>query len=335
MEHRLCAVIAAIAIAAALPGVASAHVGRTLPVATDFTARILAVTPGLHAVVVDGDQSLWLRVPAASTATVPGTLGEPLLRFDPGGVWLNLRSPTAQADGIDRFALRPAASPTAPPLWHRVTSGHAYRWHEHRLHLLEPLAHGRDTAGALGPWAVPVVVDGRRGGVRGVLDYTPPGAGWAWLGGAIALAVAAAVAATRWPQALTGLAIAATALAWALRIGRELYGRPSVGAVGYGGVALTCAIGAALLYGLTRRDTSVRRFTAFLVGFCALYEGLTMLPLLTHSIALSALPTRAARVLEVFLLAGGIGTLVGSIFGAVREGWAAEAAEAQWAGGKR
>jgi len=98
-------------------------------------------------------------------------------------------------------------------------------------------------------------------------------------------------------------------------VGRELYGRPDVPVTGWIGVALTCAIGAALLYGLTRRDGDARAFTAFFAGVGALYVGLTMPPPLTHAIALSVLPSAFARSLEVVVLGAGIGTLLGSVFG--------------------
>jgi hypothetical protein len=317
---RRAPVASIVAIAAlASPGVASAHVGKTAPVATNFAARIVGFqppAPALEAKVVDGDQMLWLRVPATATVLVPGVLGEPLLRFDARGVWLNLRSPTAQTDKIDRFDLRPSPNPLARPLWHRVSSGHAYAWHEHRLHLLEPLAQTRSSAGTLGPWSIPFVVDGRRHALDGVLDYRPPGPGWAWIGVACVLALAASagtvLARDRGPQAAVALGLASTLLIWAVRIGRGLYGRPTVGTVGYLGLALTSVVGAALLAGLLHRDRDIRVFTAFLAGFGSLYEGLTMLPVLTHATALTALPSGLARVAVVLILGLGAGALVGS-----------------------
>jgi hypothetical protein len=313
---RLLVVTGVVGIAIALPGVASAHVGRTLPVATDFTARITASVPGVTAKVVDGDQSLWLRAPAAAVVSVPGIFGEPLLRFDRRGIWLNLRSPTAQADGIDRTDLRPTAGGT-PPLWHRVTTGHSYLWHDHRLHALEPVARA---GGAAGPWSIPFVVDGAKRSLRGALHYSAPGAVWAWIAVPVVLALMSALAATRSASALVVLALAATAAVWAIRVGRELYGRPAVPIVGWIEIAITCVVGALFLFGLTRRSAGTRVFTAFFVGFGALYEGLTMLPVLTHAIALNALPSLLARIAEGVVIAAGIGTLGGSVFRPLLEG---------------
>lgn len=315
MQHRVALALGVVATAAALPSVASAHVGRTLPVATDFTARITVPVRGIDAKVTDGDQSLWLRLPASATATVPGVLGEPLLRFDRRGVWLNLRSPTAQSDRIDRTELRSTASGT-PPLWHRVTSGHSYLWHEHRLHALEPIAR---TTGSAGPWSIPLVFDGRRRSLRGVLDYSAPGAVWAWIAAPVILALAGAFVATRSAAALASLALTATAAVWAIRIGRELYGRPTVPVVGWIEIAITSLVGALFVFGLTRRNDGTRTFTAFFVGFGALYEGLTMLPLLTHAIALNALPSLLARIVEGIIVVAGIGALAGSVFGSLLE----------------
>ncbi len=192
-----------------------------------------------------------------------------------------------------------------------MTSGHSYLWHEHRLHALEPVAR---TAGSAGPWLVPFVVDGRPRSLRGVLEYSAPGPVWAWIAVPVMLALVAAAGALRSAATLIVLGLAATAAVWAIRVGRELYGRPTVPVVGWVEVAITCLIGGLFLFGLTRRNGGTRVFTAFFVGFGALYEGLTMLPLLTHAIALNALPTTLARILEVVVVVAGIGTLAGSVF---------------------
>ncbi len=325
MRRRLVA-LAAAAAALALPAAASAHAGTSAPVATNFDARIVGFHPpagGLEAKVVDGDRMLWLRVPAATTVVVPGVLGEPVLRFDTKGVWVNLRSLTAQTDRIDFLDLRPSANPRARPLWHRLTGGHAYAWHEHRLHVLEALAHGRRDAATLGPWSVPLLVDGRRHTLEGVLDYQPPRHVWLWLALACLLAVVLAAgtlaAGSRAPELVVALGLAATLLVWAVRVGRELYGRPGVGPGGYLDVFLTAAVGVALLVGLLHRDREVRLFTAFAAGFGSFYEGLAMLPVLTHSTALSVLPSGAARVAVALILGLGIGALVGSAVQGLRE----------------
>jgi hypothetical protein len=300
-----------------LPDTAFAHVGKSAPVATNFVAHISALQPAsatLAAKVVDGDRELWLRVTPPATVLIPGAENELLLRFDRDGVFVNLRSLTAQSDRIDPLALRPDPDPKAQPLWHRVSSGHSYRWHEHRLHILEPLAHGLHTTATVGRWTVPLLIDEHRHALTGTLVYHPSGSAWPWILLACGLAaLAAATLAVSAPLArrvAVFAALAGTLLVWMVRIGRELYGRPGVGVGGYIELALTSLVGVVLLWGLLYRDEEVRLFTAFLVGFGCLYQGLTMLPVITHAIALTTLPTLVARPSVAAILGLGGGVLV-------------------------
>ncbi|MGH2934278.1 MAG: hypothetical protein ACRDL2_07155, partial [Gaiellaceae bacterium] len=126
------------------------------------------------------------------------------------------------------------------------------------------------------------------------------------------------------PWGAVALALPGVLAVWALRISRELYGRPGAGAIGWIEVALGCVVGVALVWGLLRRDRAVRRFTAFLAGFGCLYQGLTMQAVLTHAVALTLLPTAAARLLVVLSLGLGAGALAG--------GWRSLAAQPVSAG---
>jgi hypothetical protein len=313
--RRAAGLFAAIAVLV-LPGTASAHVVRGAPVATDFSASIRGLVPpadAVHWAVVDGDRQLYLRVDPPATVAIPGALGEPLLRFTAAGVFVNRRSLTAESDKIATGALRPVANPHAPPRWSRLTSGHTYRWHEHRLHALEPLAAGRASEADLGHFSVPLVIDGRRHALIGTLRYRPPGRSWAWIaaGCGIALLVCALVAAARpaWEGATIAVAVAAVLLTGVARIARELYGRPDVTASGYLGVGFTVAIGAALLWALLRGGGGVPLFTACLVGIGALFQGIALWPVLTHGYALTVLPTTLARVAVTAMLGLGAGLL--------------------------
>jgi hypothetical protein len=309
---RHIAVASAVGSAALVfPGVALAHVGKGAPVATDFTARISGAVPGVRARVVDGDQMLWLAA-GPHSVVVRGVQGEPVLRFDRRGVSVNLRSLTAEADRIDRYDLLPATDARASPVWHRLTTGHTYAWHECRLHLLEALARKASGAARLGGWSVPLIVDGRRQMLRGVLDYTPPPSGWEWI--LIAAAIGAVVAGAAWTRrrSVVPLAVAAILIVWALRIGRGAYGRPTVTWEGWLDVYFSSLVGVLLLSGLLRRDRGVRTFVAFLVGFGAAYQGVTMFGVLTHSIALGLIPTGLARIGVALTLGLGEGLVVGS-----------------------
>ena len=314
-ERRIC-VCGAVAAALVLPEGAFAHVGRTAPVATNFEARITAIkppSPVVEAKVVDGDRQLWLRTRADAVVVIPGAEGEPLLRFDPAGVQVNLRSLTAQADRIDRLDLRPDTNPAARPHWHRLTSDHSYRWHEHRLHALEPLARGQRRRTVLGRWSVPLLIDGRRHSLAGVLVYRPPRFTWPLVILAVSIAALTtgtlAISATAARRTAVVAALVASLLVWVVRIGRELYGRPGVDAGGYIEIVLTSLVGTGLVYGLLHRDEGVRLFVALLAAAGCLYQGLTMLSVLTHAVALTELPTAPARLAVAVLLGLGGGVL--------------------------
>lgn len=313
---RQAAGVSAVLAALVLPGTAAAHVVRGAPVATDFSARIRGLVPpadAVRAVVVDGDRQLSLSVGPAMRVAIPGALGEPLLRFTPAGVFVNRRSVTAQSDRIATADLRPVGDPTAPPQWRRLTTAHTYRWHEHRLHGLEPLAAGRASETDLGRWSVPLVIDGRRYALMGTLRYRPPGATWAWIAGACGIAVLTcalvAVARPAWQRVTVAIAVAAVLLTGTARIARDLYGRPDVTASGYLAMVFTIAVGSALLWALLRGRSDVPLFTACLVGIGSLFQGIALSPMLTHGYALTALPTQAARATVTATLGLGAGLL--------------------------
>jgi hypothetical protein len=302
--------------ALAAPGVASAHAGKSALVATNFQAQITSLRPPtqtIDAKVVDGDRGLWLRAAPAATVLIPGAEGEPLLRFDQHGVFVNLRSLTAESDRIDRLDLQPDPNPHAPPRWHRLTSGHAYLWHEHRLHALEPLAHGHQLS-VLGNWSLPLLIDGQQHTLHGRLIYRPPAPVWPWLALAALLAATPSAAQAASPaagrRATTATTFAAVIVIWAVRIGRELYGRPDISWGAWLDIAFTSLAGIAFLAGLLHRDQRVRLFTAFLLGFGCLYQAWTTWPVLTHAVALTALPTKAAQAAVTAIIGLGAALLV-------------------------
>jgi len=293
---------------------AFAHAGKTAPVATDFQARIAGVEPAspeVEAKVVDGDAALWLRVRRRATVLIPGAEGEPMLLFDPRGVFVNTRSLTAQSDRIDPLQLRPDPNPRATPSWRRLTEDHTYRWHEHRLHALESLSRSHRATTVLGAWMVPLVIDGRSHRLVGTLVYHPPGSIWPWILLAVVLAAIPVAAAsfrpTRAGKIARWAAVPSVLVVWILRAARELYGRPEVGVIGYSAVALTCLVGTVLLYGLFHRDRSIRTFTALFAGIGGIYEGLTLLPVLTHAVPLTTLPSFLVRLAVAAALGLGAG----------------------------
>jgi hypothetical protein len=130
------AIVTALALCGlVLPGRADAH-GKSNVIALDYQARLTAgavVTSGVRARVLDGDRKLELTVETSRTVIVRGYGGEPFLRFSARGAEVNLDSPTAVADKLTPRRAVPVMSPTAPPRWSLLTSGHRLTWHDHRL----------------------------------------------------------------------------------------------------------------------------------------------------------------------------------------------------------
>jgi hypothetical protein len=160
---------------------------------------------------------------------------------------------------------------------------------------------------------VPLLIDGRPHSVEGALVYRPPGAAWPWILLACALAAVLSVTRALAPSVVrrvaVGAALVGALLVWTVRIGRELYGRPGVPVTGYVEIALTSLVGLVLLYGLLHRDRGVRLFTAWLISFGCIYQGLIMLPVITHAVALSVLPSPVSRLAVPSILGIGAGLL--------------------------
>jgi hypothetical protein len=314
---RRLSVLGVTSAALALAAPAHAHVGASNPVATNFEARIIAMrppAPGVTAKIVDGDGSLWLRSSPSTTVLIPGIQDEPLLRFDPNGVWVNTRSLTAQSDKIDRADLHPSFNPKLRPVWHRLTRAHVYIWHEHRLHALEVFAKVPRPPSVLGRWSMPMVIDGRHHALDGVLIYHRPGPVWPWFVLAAALALASAATMLRSRELGQHVAVRAalvvTLSVWAVRVGRDLYGRPAVSVDNWIDLGLTCLIGAGLVYSLLQRSPGGRLLGAFLAGFGGLAQAATTMPAFTRSIALSELPSTLVRVLLALALGLGADTAI-------------------------
>ena len=147
----------------AVPGTAGAHSGAPT-VALDFRLDLSPATRALTGVRVDlvgGDRGLRVRVDPETELIVLGELGEPFLRFDSGGVWVNRGSPTAAGARLARPSTESATS------WLLLTHGHSVRWHDHRL---APPRTAR--TGVAGSWSIPSC---SVGGVRPLRERT---CGW-------------------------------------------------------------------------------------------------------------------------------------------------------------
>ena len=304
MTRRVAAVCAAILVSLAQPAPALADADAA-PVATDQVARIGHVPPGIEAKVVDGDAALWMSVDPRMTVVVLGLRGEPFLRFTAAGVEENVHAPTVYLDRDLPQAVPAGLTASTPPLWRRVSTGRSYEWHENRL---------QGPASGTEGWTVPLMVNGVRSHVGGVLDRrAAPTRLWLWplavaivcaiavvrLGCDVARPVARVLAAAVLPAIVTG------------RLGRELYGHPGLSAWQTADAAITCALAAVLAYGLIRRRQVQTATLA--TGVWALYEGAFLLPALTNGYVLAALPATAERLAAAACLALGAAILLTAV----------------------
>jgi hypothetical protein len=305
------ALAVALMTAGVLPGFAQAH-GPVAPVALDYLARVGSVPAGLEAKVVDGDQRMWLQAPAGETVVVLDYAGAPYLRFSGSGIEVNHNSAMWYLNQTP-FALTPPAGlgPRTPPRWEPVSGGHAYGWHDGRLHALATVALNPG-ASFVGTWRVPIVVDGRSTAISGGLWHAPaPSIVWFWPIVVLLLCVLAAWRVRR-PEVdrrVAGvLGFAALAAILVAGLGRQLHGRPSVSVFQLVELA---AILAFVIWGLIRIGRRrAGAFTYFGIALVAVWEGFGLIPTLTNGFVLIALPAFVARAAAVVALGTAAGLIL-------------------------
>jgi hypothetical protein len=303
MNRRRAVVMLAAAIALIAPATAFAHGGPVIPVATRYAATVTSHPASLRVRVVDGDRQLWLDAPPADTVVVLGLAGEPYLRFTAEGVAINRRSPTTYLNRSQPVEPPATASTRKPPVWRTVSHGHSYRWHEDRLHALA-LTVRRPRPGTIGPWTIPLVVNGHAASIRGTLSYRqPPSLLWIWPL-PVALACLAAVLRLRSPRIehalLTVITLIALAAIVVSHLAQNLHGRPGLAASQLGWLAFAC--GFALLMGALLRRPRWRSLAALASARYALAAGLAFLPVLRDGTTLTSLSGSADRLTAVTAL---------------------------------
>src|SRR5215207_9325010 len=90
--------------------------------------------------ILGGDAQVQLDNRCNAVVTILGYEGEPYLRFSPGRVEENQRSP-ARWLNQDRYSTQPPpadASADANPDWQTVADGSRFAWHDHRIHWMAP-----------------------------------------------------------------------------------------------------------------------------------------------------------------------------------------------------
>ena len=290
---------------------AEAH-GPVAPIATTYLARVARLPAGLQALVIDGDQRLWLRASPSEMVVVLDYRGAPYLRFSRSGVDVNQNSAMYYLNQTPIAETPPSnLSTTTPPDWQRVSGAHDYGWHDGRLHALATVALSPG-ASYVGRWRIPVLVDGRLGSISGGLWHADaPSIVWFW---PIVVLLACVLAARRVRRnALDALVARVLAMAALIAIaiagvGRELHGRPSVSA---SQLATFAVIVAFVAWGLRRALLKrLGYFWLFAVSFVAIWEGVELIPTLVNGFVLAAMPAFMARTAAVICLGSGAGLLL-------------------------
>ena len=125
---------------AARPGVAEAH-GPIAAYGVELLREGSRSPGGPEAKVIDGDLRMWLSVPPSETLVILDYRGAPYLRFSRAGVEVNRNSSMYYLNQTPVAETPPTyLSASTPPSWHRVSGGHAYEWHDGRLHALATVA---------------------------------------------------------------------------------------------------------------------------------------------------------------------------------------------------
>lgn len=263
---------------------------------------------------MDGDQAIWMRAKPSMTVIVTGLRGEPYLRFSSAGVAVNTQSATWFLNRIYPRAVPRGITLATAPQWKQLSSRHWWTWHEGRLHTPALSAHPAGNV-FLGRWVIPLVVDGRGTAIRGGLWQSAPASLlWFW---PLLLVVACIPALLKLREArlerqvgvvLAGLALVSSTVG---RLGRELYGRPTVSSWQLVLVGATCLVAAALAALYVRREW--RPVAGILIGIAAAGQGLELVSTLRDGWVLAAVPAWLERTATGISLASGVALLLVSL----------------------
>jgi hypothetical protein len=282
----------------AVPAPASAHL-RSGTVAVDYRASVANPrTPAYSAQIFQSDRALGLTAKLGHVVVLIGYLGEPALRLDRAGMWVNAASPTAVVLGLIKKSSRIQA---ATPRWRLQPGRHSVVWHDAR-------AQGLPPGVSRGGWSVPLIVDGHRTRLEGELWHFPAPSPWPSLG-----LLAAVLASGLAPLALrrrglrpraAGFALVATAASVVLLMAFALdaYASPGTWIEGLDAIAFL-GVG---VWALLRGPLQWRGVGAIGLGLVGLAVALLEVPIFLHPIVLAILPATAVRVAAVLALGAGL-----------------------------
>jgi hypothetical protein len=270
-----------------VPGTAAAHL-RTSRSAVDFRASVLPSNAPLRTRIYRSDLAVGLTLVGRHRVVVLGYLGEPFIRLDPRGVFVNWASPTAAGT-----KLAPPHARSNRPIWHQDWNRPIGIWHDARVLAAEQT----------GRWRLPLVVDGRRTFLAGTLVRVPAPAWWPWLLVGAAFAGLTVLGLRRRTLATTALGMLAAAATLLSAAGFALASGATEGAWIEGANELVFALVGAVV--VIRASGDTKALAGGFLGLLGLAAGLTKLPVLLHGIVLSSLPAGLARLAVVVAIAAG------------------------------
>lgn len=283
----------------AIPAAAGAHL-RSGTVAVDYRASVLtADTPAYAAQIYQSDRGLKLTVKRGHAVAVLGYLGEPMIRLDAVGLWVNAASPTAVVAGLLTKAQRIDAS---TPRWHLKRGRSSAVWHDAR-------AQGLPSGVDHGFWSVPLIVDGRHTRLDGELRRFSAPSPWPWLAMLACLLGAGALPLLLRRRELvregaigcalvTIVASVVIALAFAL----DTYASPGTWIEGLDEIAFL-AVGVGVLL---RGPDNLHVGAAIGSGLVGLAVGLSKGAIFLHPIVLAILPGNVIRIAVVAAIGAGL-----------------------------
>jgi hypothetical protein len=279
-------------VALAVPGTASAHL-RTGRAAVDFRGTVLSSSLPVRARIYEADLAVRLTLVGRHRVLVLGYLGEPFIRLNTSGVFVNVASPTAA--GTKLASPHPRSS---RPLWHQDWNHPIGIWHDARVRAAE----------RTGRWRIPLLVDGRRTFLAGTVERVDAPAWWPWL--AIGAAFAAVTIAGLRRRILAAASLGALA-AVAMVLSGAGFASASTATQGVWLEAANEAVFALVgAWFMVRGSNAAKALAGGFLGLLGLAAGLTKLPVLLHGIVLSALPGGIARLAVVVAIAAGAGAAI-------------------------
>lgn len=298
-------------------GPAHAHAGDDRgPSNHRIALRDATPVAGAELRLVEAQTTVELRWSGEGELVVLGYEGEPYLRFDSSGVAANRRSPATYLNAsYDGEPVPPTADPEAEPDWRAVRDQPVHRWHDHRFHPPKRPPSDDGTRQVVAEWEIPVVADGERAAVAGVIEWVPPSPPWPWWLAAAILAIAGGAAAVR--LGLPALLLVLLVAVWAdvtrvvgivAEVGSgwsTFVDVAAVGAVGWG-LAVAATVLAAL-----RRPIDALVAGAVAGAIVAVTGGVLELGDLATSQLPSALPLTAARAVVAAALGAGAAAAAG------------------------